>query len=241
MKLNRNPKLRVFADSVLAYLYTMSLTGMDVTVNYNAAADVYWFVRSSERHMLENKHVQSLEQLDAIPRMAQLGVIGNAEEAGVDPFLFVFFNERGTYSKGIPHSLPTANCAPTQAKIAAKVIYHYLATGSFTSGLTYGVMRSLGGDSVVLDMTKPKPAAPRPVQKTFQKVNRDISELDLSKRILNILYTHDLYYIERLTNLTEGELMEYPGMGVKTVDAIKLALARENLILKTSFIKRRKK
>jgi len=241
MKLNKNPKLRIFADSVLAYIYTMSLTGMDVTVNYNAEADVYWFVRSSERHLLENKRVQSLEQLDAIPRMAQLGVIGNADEVGCDPFLFVFFNERGTYSKGIPHTLPTANCAPTQAKIAAQTIYHYLATGSFIGGLTYGVMRSLGGDSVVLDMTKPKPVVPRLAKNNFQKVNRDISELDLSKRILNVLYTHDLYYIERLTNATEGDLMQLPGLGVKTVNAIKLALAKENLILKTPFIKRRKK
>jgi len=159
MNENRNPKLGVFVDGVLAYLHQPAQQPKQhVAVSYNADNDTYWFVLQKEATLVENKTKTELESMRGkLPRLVQLGYV---ENNSAKPFLLLFMNERGPYSDGTPHTLPCASCDITQSRDAMKSIYNYLVGGLFTPSLSYGAYRPRGAADPSVEYVKTTDAEP---------------------------------------------------------------------------------
>jgi hypothetical protein len=247
MDTNCNGKLRLFVDGVITYLTQLvnAMSG-DIVTNHNEHTDVYWFVRKREAMMIENKFVASLDELEYLPRLVQLGWV---QEERSDPLLLLFMNERGGYGKGMPHTLPAAHATPLQSKQAAQTIFNYLTTGNFTAGLQYGVQRKMG-EAVTMNTEPVYVGSEARQARTAFHLRRGASyakpkkpvdvfaDFNVSTRIKNILKNHSLYDKSWVTSCTEEYLLKFSGIGPKSIDQIKAALAEHNLKLK---VKRKKK
>ena len=243
-----NAKLQLFVDSVMTYYAQLIVSfAQNVTVNYNPHNCVFWFVLSRDRALIENKFVESLEELDAIPRMVQIGWVDSTPDS---PLLLVFFNERGVYTKGMPHTLPTASCPAHKAKEAAQTVFNYLTTGSFTGKLDYGVMRSLKERIITRlpsyseqDVLSARAGLSRQASNLFElpkprKLPGFFDSLNISEHLKKILCDNYIYSDHNLRRYTEDDLLKIKGIGPKRVEKIKAALAERGLKLK---MKRKKK
>jgi hypothetical protein len=243
-----NARLQLFVDSVMTYYAQLIINfTQNITVNYNPHNRVFWFVLTRDRGMIEQKYVDSIDELDAIPRMVQVGWVDSTPDS---PLLLVFFNERGVYTKGMPHTLPTATCSAHQAKEAAQTVFNYLTTGSFTGEMQYGVMRSMQ-DKVVTPVVAPPVfdlasvhsrmairAAEVFTPATTKKPFEYFESFKVNNRIKKALIAKFIYFPRALGRYTEEDLLKIHGIGPKSVEQIKAALAATGLKLK---VKRKKK
>jgi DNA-directed RNA polymerase subunit alpha len=63
-------------------------------------------------------------------------------------------------------------------------------------------------------------------QKTDNRLDLSLSEIDLVVRTVNCLEDHGIFTVQDLLNSTPGELLEIPNLGEKTLDTIYQALEK---------------
>ena len=67
-------------------------------------------------------------------------------------------------------------------------------------------------------------------QKTDNRLELSLSEIDLVVRTVNCLEDHGIFTIEDLLNSTPKQLLEIPNLGEKTLDTIYAALGKDRLL-----------
>ena len=63
-------------------------------------------------------------------------------------------------------------------------------------------------------------------QKTDNRLESSLSEIDLVVRTVNCLEDHGIFTVEDLLNATPDQLLEIPNLGEKTLDTIYVALEK---------------